>query len=743
MSTASMSTRTLARTLVHLRGWFLCALLASAAHGQVPNINQQGLAGSWFNPATSGQGLLLEAYPSSNQLVGTWFTFDTTAGDVTRQRWYSIAGTTANGAASSTITIFRNIGGNFDTVPVTTAEAVGTGTLSFSTCTQGNLAYSFSDGRTGNIPLTRLLSDSACVSSTSSPTERAEFGLSGSWFEPATSGQGFVIEINSNQALAFLGWFTYAANGSATGVSGQRWFTAPGRVHGVLAELGLTGTERLLSLLGFNHRPTNIALWSGQAGAPPHLFFSCVICGKGVSRTSTASPPLELHMNRRALLSCSLLLASVAVQAQEGALDPSFGILGSGRTAYGFDFGNDGPAGMIVDAQGRAYTVGLALNNGTWRATLAKLTAAGVLDTGFGGDGKVVSTDLEGSFLATDIAFDSIGQLLVAGARVFGDSVGGDRDFMVCRYNTAGTAINFAAPTNSHCRVLPFDLGGSNIDQARVLKTLPDGSMYLIGYAEGSADFLTARIVVVKLTSTGALDTTFSGDGKLMFTYPGGSSAAAYDAAVAADGTLYLSGYVGIGGSQAIMAVKITSNGLFDTGFGGDGFQAYQLDLGAVDYRNDVALAVALTNDGKLMLGGYADQALNQHAGFVLRVSASNAGFDGTFGNAGKLILGGNGFVKDLVVQQDNMTVYARSMELAGAYRYRVGRLTDLGHDTRFGTGGIIDISFGFADAYDRAEELVISNGRILVMGSVANAANYDFGLARLRGDAMFANGFE
>ena len=120
---------------------------------------------------------------------------------------------------------------------------------------------------------------------------------------------------------------------------------------------------------------------------------------------------------------------------------------------------------------------------------------------------------------------------------------------------------------------------------------------------------------------------------------------------------------------------------------------------------------------------------------------ASNAGLDGTFGNAGKLILAGNARVEDLVVQPDSMIIYARSMPQAGARRFRVGRLTNLG--TRFGTGGIIDISFGFADAYDRAKRLVISNGRILVVGSVTNAANDEIGLARLRGDAMFADGLE
>lgn len=94
----------------------------------------------------------------------------------------------------------------------------------------------------------------------------------------------------------------------------------------------------------------------------------------------------------------ALLLASGAALSQEGALDPTYGTLGSGRVVYGFDLpanGFDSPAGLVVDAQGRAYTIGLSSeqNNTVWRATLARLTANGGLDNTFGIGGKVVSTD--------------------------------------------------------------------------------------------------------------------------------------------------------------------------------------------------------------------------------------------------------------------------------------------------------------------------------------------------------------
>jgi len=455
-------------------------------------------------------------------------------------------------------------------------------------------------------------------------------------------------------------------------------------------------------------------------------------------------------MKGRIRLSLAILLAASAAHAQEGALDPTFGILSSGRVVYGHDVPanlNDTPQALVVDAQGNSYTLGRSLDEtGTkWRASVAKLTAAGVLDTGFGGgDGKITTTDIEGSFWATDIARDSIGQLVVAGSRVFGDIALGDRDFLVCRFNTGGTPIDFGPPTNNHCRSIFFDIAGSNRDQLNVLKIAPDGSMYLVGFAESSPGLATASIAVVKLTSTGALDTSFSGDGKALFNLPVSSVFLINDAVVAADGSLYLGGFEELGNDKDALAVKLTPNGALDPAFGGDGFQNYAFDLGAVGFRDDVANAIDLTADGKLLLGGTAQVTADTESGFLLRAFANTASQDIDFGNGSRLLFGGNGPIVDLISQSPTRTLYARSINQSGALRFRVGRATESGNDVAFGAGGVTDINFGFAQATDVPKEIAVSAGRVIVMGSVRRSAtDFDFGVARLRGDAMFADRFE
>jgi hypothetical protein len=125
-----------------------------------------------------------------------------------------------------TLTLYQNTGGNFDAAPTTSAMPVGSVQFSAADCTHSTLSYSFSDGsgRSGTIPLTRLLPNVTC-SSSGPETPNVDFSYSGNWYDPTTSGQGIVFELNPNQPLAWLTWYTYAPNGQADGAAGQRWYT--------------------------------------------------------------------------------------------------------------------------------------------------------------------------------------------------------------------------------------------------------------------------------------------------------------------------------------------------------------------------------------------------------------------------------------------------------------------------------------------------------------------------------------
>jgi hypothetical protein len=195
-----------------------------------PDLNQHGLTGSWYEPATGGQGIEVEVFPDSSSGTGStfvsWFTYDTVIGGAERQRWYTAQGQMVSGQPYASLTIYRNTGGNFNAPPITNAQVVGNATLSFDTCSSGQLSYNFTDGtgREGSILLTRLTQNVTCTTTTARPAN-ADFAFSGNWYDPATSGQGLTVELNPINGVLFAPWYTYAPNAAGSGAAGQRWYT--------------------------------------------------------------------------------------------------------------------------------------------------------------------------------------------------------------------------------------------------------------------------------------------------------------------------------------------------------------------------------------------------------------------------------------------------------------------------------------------------------------------------------------
>ena len=197
-----------------------------------PNIDQQGLTGSWYQQSTNGQGVEAEVFPDLvapgvGFLQGSLFTFDNAAsGGANHDRWYTFSGNVHAGDSAAVLSMYQNVGGNFDAPPVTGATPVGHATMSFTDCTDGELTYTFTDGtgRVGIMPLTRLTPNVSCAQG-GSTAANGDFGLSGNWYDKTKSGQGFVVELNPVAKALFFAWYTYAVNGQAQGAAGQRWYT--------------------------------------------------------------------------------------------------------------------------------------------------------------------------------------------------------------------------------------------------------------------------------------------------------------------------------------------------------------------------------------------------------------------------------------------------------------------------------------------------------------------------------------
>jgi plastocyanin len=125
----------------------------------------QGIAGAWFNPATNGQGFMMDVRPSDRFFFVAWFTYDnddspsTTTGAKVGGRdqiWLTAQGN--YDGATATMLLLNTDGGRFNNNRPVTITQVGTMTVNFTSCTAGTVAFSVpGEGLQAVVPIQRVV----------------------------------------------------------------------------------------------------------------------------------------------------------------------------------------------------------------------------------------------------------------------------------------------------------------------------------------------------------------------------------------------------------------------------------------------------------------------------------------------------------------------------------------------------------------------------------------------------------
>jgi hypothetical protein len=125
-----------------------------------------GFAGAWFEPTTSGQGLLFDVFPELGMMFAAWFTYDidgsedssATLGD-SGHRWLTAQGRFSGNTA--VLDIILTTGGAFNSSQppaVNNPDPVGTLTIEFEGCGDALMSYEFfSPYMVGEIPIQRVV----------------------------------------------------------------------------------------------------------------------------------------------------------------------------------------------------------------------------------------------------------------------------------------------------------------------------------------------------------------------------------------------------------------------------------------------------------------------------------------------------------------------------------------------------------------------------------------------------------
>ena len=205
-----------------------------------PFLVDAGTSSAWFDPERNGEGFMLEIL-SESLAVMYWFTYDTEG----NQDWYL-----AEGEIQGNRIVFPELmqvsggqfGPGFDPEQVE-RTVVGSASFIWSSCDAGAMNWETHrpdqprrQGRMNVLRLTQVMGID-CGRMMLRP-ELPAGRLSGSWYDPSHSGEGYVLEVMANQQ-ALVYWFSFDSEGN------RRWFFGTGNIVGNRLEF-----DEMLTTLG-------------------------------------------------------------------------------------------------------------------------------------------------------------------------------------------------------------------------------------------------------------------------------------------------------------------------------------------------------------------------------------------------------------------------------------------------------------------------------------------------------------
>jgi uncharacterized delta-60 repeat protein len=306
----------------------------------------------------------------------------------------------------------------------------------------------------------------------------------------------------------------------------------------------------------------------------------------------------------------------------DGSIDTGFGG-GDGLIVNGTDASymssfysdwEDKAHDALVQADGKILVAGEAdpASNYATSMVVTRYTGSGSLDTTYGSGGVAEVYFSAYNSVAESIAIDGNGKAVLAGSYEYMVGANYYKGMAVARLNADGSSDSTFSGDGK--ATLSIGIQGDLTDGKDVFHDVAvqaDNKIVAVGSAralENSVDEFT----VVRYTTAGVLDTTFSGDGIARANF--GGDDIAYCAQIDSTGKIYVAGT-----ASGVMAVaRFTSAGVLDTTFSGDGM--FTSDLGRQ------VREVMIQSDGKILLAGHGTSDI-----VVLRLNSSGT-LDTSFG---------------------------------------------------------------------------------------------------------------
>jgi len=416
-----------------------------------------------------------------------------------------------------------------------------------------------------------------------------------------------------------------------------------------------------------------------------------------------------------------------------GSLDPTFGT--GGKALLDFGLASEQANALVVQPDGRTVVVG---TDGNGDIAVARFRANGLPDFTFGGGDGKFTVGFGGTEVATSVAVQRDGKIVIGG---FTDAqTAGNNDFLAMRVLADGSGLD---PSFSKvgATTIGYDIGGKFDDAAYSVAIQGDGKIVLAGYDQfGATDY---DFAVVRLMPDGSLDTSFGflGGGDFYFfdAGPGGLfEDKSQTLQIQNNGQMILAGSAQISlTGTAIAVVRINTDGTLDPAFGTGG----QLLFGFSPAGTDIARAtsIAVQSDGDIVGVGFLQlSGTDNYDMFAFRLNRKDGKVDTSFGDNGATIiaydLGGelDDRASGVKIQSDGKIVISGTVQVSDTESdFAVTRLNaDGSFDKTFSDDGKLTMDFGGDDAGNAVA--IGANGRIEIAGTGGPSGG--FAVARIIG---------
>lgn len=400
---------------------------------------------------------------------------------------------------------------------------------------------------------------------------------------------------------------------------------------------------------------------------------------------------------------CVALTVATSAGAASADLDPTFGSGGIAKNAFGLNPGSDSGNAVAVQTDGKIVVVGSSQDPNDYsknQFVFSRYLENGALDSTFGIGGQAAVSFGSDEATALDIAIQPDGKILAVGYASAGSA-----------YSMAVTRINSNGTLDSGFRgggKFLIDVTDNTDDDGKGIALAPDGTFYVVGsgnFAPDDKDFM-----VLKFKANGDNDLSFSGDG-LRLTHFGVGEDGANAAVVQPDGKVVVVGYADAGAKDNFAVARYLTNGSLDPDFAGGAYTT--ISVGTV---YDEATGVALTPDGKIVIGGNSGTG-SGNAWAAVRLTSAGLP-DATFDNDGKASfkIGTDDRVWGLIVRRDGKVVMAGNIMLSGVNDPALVQFNSNGSvDLGFGVGGYVRTHIGTNGDYFGVAEA--PDGKIATTG--------------------------